>query len=280
MLTLLAALLDPGSVTTSQNEYNYSESADGSTRLFARAPKGFKGAKILVSRRTAEGWSAPEPIPFSDSRFTDSDPFLAADGKTLYFVSDRLPPGQAEKHDLDIWRARLSNGAWQAPEHLAAVSSPQEELGVELIGDTLYFNSSRKGGPGPLSIYGARVADDSFDAPEPLPAPINSPGQQGDFTLSPDGRIAMFWSQRDKQPAALYAVARAGQGWGVPQRMAPPIAPAAGFTFTPSFSPDGTTLFFASMWKEPAATDPLFNGEANLYRVPARLVYEALGLAR
>ena len=280
MLTLLAALLDPGIVTTSHNEYNYSESADGSTRLFARAPKGFKGAKIFVSHRTESGWSAPQPISFSDSRFTDSDPFLAADGKTLYFVSNRLPPGQSEKHDLDIWRARLHNGAWQAPEHLAVVSSPQEELGVELIGDTLYFNSSRKGGPGPLSIYSAQVAGDSFSAPAPLPAPINSAGQQGDFTLSPDGRVAMFWSQRDQQPAALYAVAREGQGWGVPKPMEPPLAPAAGFSFTPSFSHDGKTLFFASMWKDPASRDPLFNGEANLYSVPGRLVYQALGLAR
>lgn len=277
---LAAVLVDPGVVTTEQNEYNYSESADGTLRVFARSPKGFEEAHIFVSRRSAAGWSVPEKIGFSDSRYRDSDPFLSADGKTLYFVSNRLPPGQAEKKDMDIWRSRLRGDAWQAPEHLAEVGSPGEELGVELIGDTLYFNSSRRGGPGPLSIYMARVQGDGFAAPEALPAPINGPGQQGDFTVSPDGRIAMFWSQRDKAAPAMYAVAREGAGWGTPKRMVPPVAPPAGFTFTPSFSHDGKTLFFASMWKMPGSTDPVHNGQSNIYRVPAQLVYDALGLSR
>lgn len=278
--TVLATLIDPGAVTTAQNEYNYSESADGRMRVFARAPKGFKGARILVSRRTEGGWTPAEPIGFSDSRFTDSDPFLALDGKTLYFVSNRLPPGQTEKHDLDIWRSRWRDGAWQAPEHLAAVNSPQEELGVELIGSTLYFNSSRKGGPGPLSIYMARADGDGFAAPEALPAPVNSPGQQGDFTVSPDGRVALFWSQRDKLPPALYASVRDGASWGTPRRLGPPLVPAPGFIFTPSFSADGSTLFFASMWTMPDAKDSHFNGESNLYRLPAQHLYDFLGLSR
>jgi len=273
---LAFVLVEPGVVTTEQNEYNYSESADGTLRVFARSPRGFEEAHIFVSRRSPSGWGAPEKISFSDSRYRDSAPFLSADGKTLYFVSNRLPPGQTEKKEMDIWRSHLRGGTWQAPEHLAEVSSPGEELGVELIGDTLYFNSSRRGGPGPLSIYKARVQGEGFATPEALPAPINSPGQQGDFTVSPDGRIAMFWSQRDKAAPAMYAVAREGAGWGVPQRMVPPVAPPAGFTFTPSFSHDGKTLFFASTWKVPESTDPIHNGESNIYRVPAQLVHDTL----
>lgn len=265
--TLIATLLEPGVVTTPQSEYNFSESADGKLRLFARAPKGFKDAKIMVSRRGATGWSAPEPISFSDARYTDSDPFLVADGTTLYFVSNRPVPGQPAKHDLDIWRTRLVDGVWQAPEHLPDLSSPGEELGVELIGDTVYFNSTRKGGPGPLSIYAARVQGSGFAAPVALPAPVNSAGQQGDFTLSPDGRIAMFWSVRDKQPPGLYAVAREGTGWGAPKKLALP----PGFAFTPSFSHDGQTLFFAIMAGQE---------DASVYTMPAQAVYDTLGLAR
>jgi len=271
-------LLEPGVVSTPASEYNYSESSDGTMRLFARSPKGFDGAQIYVSRREGGKWGAPAPISFADARFRDSDPFLAGDGKTLYFVSDRLPPGKAEKKDLDIWRSQLRNGVWLAPEHLGdVVNSEHNELGVELHGDALYFNSARPGGPGKMSIYLARASGNDFAAPVALPAPINGGAGQGDFTLSPDGQIAVFWSQRDGG-VGVYAVRRAGALWAEPVKLGPPVLPPEGFVFTPAFAPDGKTLFFASTYKagDAGALAPLYNGQANVYRVPVQLLRDAL----
>lgn len=275
------APLDPGIVSTAASEYNYSESRDGSLRIFARAPKGFEHAQVYVSRREGGRWSAPAPIDFSDPRFTDSDPFLAADGRTLYFVSNRPldASGQAKK-ELDIWRSRLADGKWAAPEHVDGVSSDKMELGVELHGDTLYFNSSRAGGPAGLSIYSAKVQGNGFGHPVALPGALNGGSLQGDFTISPDGKVALFWSRRDGV-LSLYAAAREGDGWGVPVRLGPPVVPPQGFTFTPAFSADGETLWFASNWKpEGADAAGVLNGEANIYRVDAKLVREALAARR
>ncbi|HZH42916.1 MAG TPA: hypothetical protein VEY50_02365 [Lysobacter sp.] len=276
-----ARVLGLGWLSTPANEYNLSLDATGSVMVFARAPTGFEQPSIFVAWREDARWSAPVPVPFSDPRYKDSDPWLTPDGRTLYFISDRPASGGAPRHDLDLWRVSLDGRRFGTPEHLSALSSEGEELGPELHDGWLYFNSTRAGGPARMSIYRARVDGTGFAAPEPLPAPINAGVVQGDFTLSPDGRTALFWSQRDgARDADLYAVRRTGDGWSAAVRVPAPVA-AARFDFTPAFSADGSRLYFASMRKPDGPSDPAhpFNGQANLFVVDARSIERALDAA-
>lgn len=237
----------PGAVSGPKNEYNLSLSDNGRTMVFARSDADFRAAGIMVSERRGRRWSAPAPIAFSDARYRDSDPWLTPDGRTLYFVSDRPAPSRAARHDLDIWRSRRApDGTWAPPEHLGdEVNGAGEELGPELHGGTLYFATARRSGMGGLDIYAARATAGGFAKPELFPAPINSAASESDFTLSRDGKTALFWRQAGARGLLHLAMRGEDGGWSDPQPL-PDSINVGPFNFTPAFSADGKRLTFAS----------------------------------
>lgn len=237
-----AAMIGAGEVSTPRNEYNYTQTADGELAVFARSEAEFARAKILVRK----GRAAPELIAFSDPRYSDSDPQISGDGRELWFVSDRpLEGAGAPRPDLNVWRVRRAGEGWSAPEPVAQANSAGVELGPEVHAGVLTFNSTRRGGPGGLDIWSAPLAGGS--APTPLPEPVNSRFNEGDFTLSPDGRVALFWSDRPGGHGGgdIWMSVRTGEGWEEAVNLGP-VVNSKGFDFTPSFSADGRTLFFAS----------------------------------
>jgi hypothetical protein len=256
--------------------YNLQEAA--SLRVFARSAAGFKQSQILWQRRDPNGgWRAAEPLPFSDPRWRDSDPHLSGDGKTLTFVSNRPDAESASaRDDLDLFEAVLSDldtGQWTAPRRLPdALQSPGQELGPERYGKCLYFASTRVGGPGKLSVY--RVDDDETLPPRLLPAPINEGSANSDFTLSPDGRFVVWWSNRtgSEGGADLYLAERVGEQFGLALRLPAPIN-GAGFEFTPSITADGRWLLFASTRPAPGTAA----GLSQVYRVSWPALLETLG---
>lgn len=265
-----------------RNDYNLSTDAAQQIMVFARSGSGFKDSRIWLARRDGSGWGDAAEAPFSDPRYRDSDPWLTPDGRTLYFVSNRAIDGTAPNRSLDIWRVALNGGRFGIPEHLAALASDGEELGPELHDGWLYFNSSRKGGPAKLTIYRSRMDGPNFGAPQPLVAPFNDGTIQGDFTLAPDGRTAVFWSERDgATDVDLYASCRTRDGWSAALRLPSPIN-AAGMDFTPAFSADGRELRFASMRRSSSANGAahVLNGQANLYVVPAEMAIRAIRKAQ
>lgn len=234
-----------GEANSPLSDYNLSEAADGQLRVWARSQANFVAARILESRRGPGGWSEPRELPFTDSRWRDSDPWLTPDGHTLYFISDRPLPARPDGHDLNIWRVSRGAEGWGKPEPLGdEVNSSAEELGPELHGGRLYFGSNRPGGLGGLDLYVAEQRGAGFAPAQALPAPINSAASEGDPTFSPDGRTLVFWRLADRL-LVLHRAERSGSGW------AEPVALPERFTFgamqiTPAFSPDGHSLRFAS----------------------------------
>ncbi|WP_190285712.1 PD40 domain-containing protein [Montanilutibacter psychrotolerans] len=272
-----ARLAGAGWLSGTRNDYNLSTDSAQDLMVFARSEANFKQSRIWFAQRQGIGWGEVAEAPFSDPRYRDSDPWLTPDGQTLYFVSNRPASGELPNANLDIWRAALEGGSFGVPERLDAVASDGEELGPELHDGWLYFNSSRKGGPAKLAIYRARMNGSGFDAPQPLGAPFNDGAIQGDFTLSSDGRLAVFWSQRDgSSDADLFATCRTKDAWSAAVRLPSPIN-APGMDFTPSLSVDDTELRFASM-RTSADADvaaDVLNGQANIYVVPTSMAIEA-----
>jgi hypothetical protein len=274
-------LLGADWLSGTRNDYNLGTDSAQRTMVFARSSADFKDSRIWFARNDGGGWDEPAEVSFSDPRYRDSDPWLTPDGRTLYFVSNRPRSGPAPNASLDIWRVAVEDGRFGVPERLDAVASDGEELGPELHDGWLYFNSSRKNGPAKLAIYRARAAGRGFDAPQPLGAPFNDGSRQGDFTLSSDGRLAVFWSQRGSSADAdLFAACRTGAGWSAAMRLPAPIN-APGMDFTPSLTADGRELRFASMRSRADAGAParLLNGQANIYTAPAAMATRAVAAA-
>ncbi len=98
--------------------------------------------------------------------------------------------------------------------------------------------------------------------------------------ISPDGRFALFWSQREGSAAGdIYAVRRVGDGWDSQAIRLPSPINSAGFDFTPAFSADGTLLRFASD-RAPSGlpeTGPGAGGLSDIYAVPVETILAALG---
>lgn len=242
--------------SSERNDYNLSFAAGDRLAVFARSEADFARATIFVSERGGAKWSMPRPISFTDPRFSDSDPWLTPNGRTLYFVSDRPAAGrEADRRDLDIWRAhRLPSGGWGQPEHLGSgINGRGPELGPELHGDVLTFAAARRSGKGGLDIYAAPRIGGGFGPPALIEGPFNGAESDSDFTLSADGTTAAFWRGSGGKGLIMVAL-RTRTGWSEPTALGPTVNHGA-FNFTPSFSADGRRLFFASMAEGSALAD-------------------------
>ena len=266
----MAAAAVPQLVETASsplNDYNLSADATGETMVFARSEADFRNARIFVAaaRKDGKGWAEPQPIAFSDPRWSDSDPWLTPDGKTLYFISTRPAPGREEgRADYDVWRAQRTKDGWAAPEHLGpGVNGRGQELGPELHGGILYFASGRRSGRGGLDIYAAPATADGFGAAALVEGPFNTEASESDFTLSADGKAAMFWRSGEDGTAAIHIAQRTGDGWSEPAPLEAAINHGP-FNFTPSFARDGRSLTYAST----RARDGQEAGLADIYSAP------------
>ena len=114
---------------------------------------GLGGTDIWMSTLVKGQWSIPSNLgPTINSPGDEEGPFIAADGKTLYFSSNGRP-GYGE---MDVFVSRLSGSVWGEPKHLGyPVNSQFNETGIFVTADgkKAYVSSDRLGGEGGLDLY-------------------------------------------------------------------------------------------------------------------------------
>lgn len=188
-----ATLLAPGIVSTEHSEVRLTLSPDGRTALwFSRNRPGGPGSyDIWMSKQTGEGWGVATPVPFNSPQ-RDFDPAFSADGKYVYFCSDR--PGGLGGDDL--YRVNVRADGFGAPEHLGPeVNSAGNEWAPMLSPDQrqLIFSSNGRGGKGNMDLFVARRAQrHGFEPATPLPGDINTPGEDFDATFLSNGTTLVF----------------------------------------------------------------------------------------
>lgn len=189
-------------VNSSENEGAQSISPDGSWLVFTacnRRGDGSQGSCDLYWSQLKGGkWTTPQPFSNTiNSPAWEAQPCISADGKTIFFSSDR-PGGQGGK---DLWfTTRQSNGKWGAPKNLGpGINSYGHEQTPFLHpdGETLYFTSDGLPGMGDNDLYLVRrLNDTTWGKPENLGYPINTKNNEGTLTISLDGRMAYFAAKR------------------------------------------------------------------------------------
>jgi Tol biopolymer transport system component len=192
--------------------------------------------------------------PFS-GKFRDADPFVTADGRQLYFISDR-PVGGNPKTDMDIWvMNRSRSGEWGEPRNLAALNSAGNEWLPRLAANgTLYFGSDRPGGHGRTDLYRAPRVGAGFLEVENLGPTVNSEADEYEPCIAPDESFLVFMA--DGRPDAvgggdLYITYKKDGAWTPPKNLGPTINRPA-LDIAPYISPDGKYFFFSSARRDPA----------------------------
>jgi Tol biopolymer transport system component len=237
--------LAEGVISTDDEEYRVSFTADGLRAYFARSSAFFPQARqatIYESARVDGTWTEPVVVAFSGTH-PDIDPWVAPGGQSLYFSSIR-PTGGESRGDAELFRVDRVGEGWSEPVHLAALGSPSDELGATVAGDgTIVFASDRPGGSGGWDLYAASPADEGYAEPEPI-RELNSAVWEFNPAIDAAGETLVFTSiGRDGGPGLgdLFVATRSGSGWSEARPLA---VNTSADEYHPSLAPDGRTLYF------------------------------------
>jgi outer membrane protein OmpA-like peptidoglycan-associated protein len=188
-------------LNTRQNEGAQSLSSDGTYMYFTACDRqgGMGSCDIYFSSLSDGKWSEPRNIrtPVNSSAW-ESQPSISADGKMLFFSSNR-PGGKGAK---DIWMSRMDDkNNWSVPENLGdSINTKGDEMSpfIHFDGKTLYFSSDGKIGMGGFDIFMTTMKDDStWSQPRNLGYPINTHNDETGLVISADGTKAYFSSIRN-----------------------------------------------------------------------------------
>ncbi|MEK6615295.1 MAG: OmpA family protein [Bacteroidota bacterium] len=137
----------------------------------------------------------------------DSQPSISADGRTLYFASNR-PGGYG---GVDIWKSEKDeNGIWNTPINLGAkINTEGDEKSPFLHWDskTLYFSSgdNEQGSTSHMNLGGFDIFYSKMDSmgkwmkPKNIGYPINTAGNDVGFFVSADGKYGFFASNDNQK---------------------------------------------------------------------------------
>jgi hypothetical protein len=189
-------------ISTDENEATLTLSTDGQT-LFIYKGDDNNGAlyKSQLKGDSAgfEQWSTPELLGsnINDPKANETHVSIAADGKMLYFTSDR----EGGFGGLDLYFCRkLPNGEWADAVNMGpTINTRFNEDGVYIHPDgvTLYFSSQGHPSMGGYDIFTSTLTENGWEKPINLGYPVNSLEDDIFFNTTPDGKRAYFSSYKE-----------------------------------------------------------------------------------
>lgn len=195
-----------GVVSTGSSEIRGSVRPDGQRIVWGSPDRGGgPGGWDLWQADLRDGrWQDPRPLPLNTTA-KDFDPMFSADGRWLYFFSNRAGGYGGD----DLYRAEVrADGSYGAAKNLGpAVNGPGDEWAPTpaFDGTRLMFSSNRAGGAGKQDLYAARWDGRAFIDPKPLPG-INTGKDEFDAAWLDHGR-ALVYAQSDdgnEKPIRLF----------------------------------------------------------------------------
>ena len=228
---------------------------------------------VIKSRQNAEKCLGAvkllkHPVPFKsvnlgeniNSEDDEYWPSITVDGKTLIFtrlVGSKAVSGQ--RHSLaqeDFYTSQLVNNVWQPCEPLTSINTIYNEgaQSISTDGKLLFFTAcTRNDGRGSCDIYFSRNKAGVWSIPQNAGEPVNSPAWESQPSISANGEILYFVSNRpggkggmDIWKCNLKGFSEWGMPiWGNPVNLGDSIN-TPGNEMSPFIHSDGKTLYFAS----------------------------------
>lgn len=188
-------------LNTQYNDGAPTLSADGNLLIFvSERPGGYGSQDLYYSFRIGNGWSNPRNMGSTiNTRNWESQPCLAPDGKTLYFVRGIIAAGEVKNSDIYV-TSLDDSGYWSKPLKLSdTINTPGKEECPFIAADnqTLYFASDGHPGFGGTDLFmSRRLPNGSWNIPVNLGYPINTAKAETGIIIDPNGKVAYFSSDR------------------------------------------------------------------------------------
>ncbi|MDR1725379.1 MAG: OmpA family protein [Bacteroidales bacterium] len=187
----------PYPLNTEDNEGAGCISPDGKYIYFTKcnSPDGLGSCDIYVSRRIGNKWTYPKNLGSNvNSKYWDTQPSIASDGRTLYFVSNR--PGGYGGSDIYV-TYRKKNETWTKAKNIGSVINTDGDECSPFIHPSntiLYFSSNAHLTMGGLDILFSKIDNGKFSTPENIGCPINTAGDEFGLIVTPSGKQAIYSS--------------------------------------------------------------------------------------
>ncbi|MDW3194816.1 MAG: OmpA family protein [Cytophagales bacterium] len=188
-------------INTGFNEGACSISADGRTLIFTSCEgrRSYGSCDLYYVIREGDEWGKPKNLGKTvNSSSWDSQPSLSADGKTLYFVSNR-PGGHGKR---DIWVTQQKEGVWTKPTNLGPrINTAQDESTpfIHFNGESLFFSSKGHVGLGGFDLYVSERSGDEWTNPVNLGYPTNDFEDQSGLFITADGKMAFYTDESENR---------------------------------------------------------------------------------
>lgn len=188
-------------INSPMNEGTCTISADGRQLIFTSCigRRGYGSCDLFESKKIGNEWTRPQNLgPEINSAAWESQPSLSADGRMLFFVSDRR--GGTGNKDIYV-SYKLDENRWSKAENLGAkINTPYEEISpfIHVNGRTLFFASNGKTGFGGYDLYRSEYENGQWSEPVNFGFPVNNHEDQFSLFITADGQHG-FYSHEDNR---------------------------------------------------------------------------------
>ncbi|MEB2781829.1 OmpA family protein [Algoriphagus sp. C2-6-M1] len=198
-------------INSPYNEGTCSVTADGNILIYTScdAPDSEGSCDLYIAYKVNEMWQRPRNMGKNvNSRSWDSQPSLSADGRILFFSSNR----KGGFGGNDIWYSVMQNDAtWSEAKNLGnVVNTAKDEISPFMFfnNEILFFSSNGHPGFGGMDIQLSKVVKGEFTKPENLGMPINDQFDQVALFITAQKDFAYFTelttSEKENDRSLLY----------------------------------------------------------------------------
>lgn len=204
-----APQLLPEPLNSMGDDFGSSFTGDGQLMVYVKCDddEGIGNCDLYITQLNGTEWTVPQNMGnVVNSNMWDSQPTISSDGTRIIFASTR----QGGYGGMDLYMTQINHlGVWGVPQNLGStVNTPFNENGPYLApdGKTLYYASTGHPGYGGTDIFSSTFEDSKWSRPLNLGAPLNSEGDDTQFTISAAGKAYFASSRLDPNNYDLFEV--------------------------------------------------------------------------
>ena len=183
-------------INTTFNEGTCTISADGRKLIFTSCTgrEGFGSCDLFESIKVGEEWSQPKNLGAKvNTSDWESQPSLSADGRTLYFVSDRR--GGIGRRDIWVTTSDANN-QWTAAKNMGTpINTAYDEISpfIHVNNRSFFFASNGLTGFGGYDLFvSEKDTASKWTEPMNLGAPLNTHEDQFSLFVTADGKKGYY----------------------------------------------------------------------------------------